>query len=73
MERDETRVGKRLKLSEDIENNEVKIYENSKKLEGMKNRWREGLRGQKVMLAEKNPIVFFGELLAKKEGELQNL
>ena len=42
-------------------------------MEALKNRWREGLRTQKVMLADKNPIAFFGDLLTKKEAELQQI
>jgi len=63
-------VFKQLKIAEEIENNEIKLYETNSKLEKLKNRWRDGLRGQKVILAEKNPIVFFGDLLSKREAEI---
>jgi hypothetical protein len=43
------------------------------KLERLKNQWREGLQGQKIVLAEKNPIVFFGDLLTKREADLEDL
>lgn len=66
LERDDSRALKRLKLSEEIEANEISIHEHALKLERIKNRWREGLQGQKVVLAEKNPIVFFGDLLSKR-------
>ena len=40
LERDEGRVYKRLKIGEEVEGNEVKIYESGKKLNNLKNRWR---------------------------------
>ena len=57
---------KRLQMGEEIENNEVKIYESGRKLAQLKNRWREGLKGRKPIMAEKNPIAFFGDLLTQK-------
>jgi hypothetical protein len=29
------------------------------------------LREQKVILADKNPIVFFGDILSRREAEIQ--
>lgn len=42
------------------------IHDQGLKLQRLRNRWREGLQGQKIVLAEKNPIVFFGDLLTKR-------
>ena len=49
------------------------IHEQGLKLQRLRNRWREGLQGQKIVLAEKNPIVFFGDLLAKRENDLYDI
>lgn len=70
MERDDSKAMKRLKLTEEIESNEISIHEQSLKLERTRSRWREGLQGQKMLMAEKNPIVFFGDLLTKREADL---
>jgi hypothetical protein len=73
LERDDSRVAKRLKLTDEIESNEIATHECMGKLDRLRNRWREGLQGQKIVLAEKNPIVFFGDLLTKREADLEDV
>lgn len=68
---DPHRVARRLQVAEEIEAQEAAIHGAQQQLQGLRERWREGLRGQKVGLSEKNPIVFFGDLLGQREQELR--
>ena len=68
--RDEERISRRIKLSEDVEGLELAVLQAEKDLKDIKSKWREGLAGRKVVLAHNNPIVFFGDVLTQKDNEL---
>jgi hypothetical protein len=68
---DPHRLPRRLQLADEIEAQQAAIHAASQHLQALRERWRQGLRGQKVVLSDKNPIVFFGDLLGQREEELR--
>ena len=69
-ERDEYKVANLLKMSQEVKEVENKIYLEARREKKLKDEIKNTTYTIPPLNTEKNPLVFFGKVLTKKEAEL---